>query len=163
MGQLEDAFRTAEQLRSRNFLALLNRGLPPGRTASERQREIELRERIRRLEEALEEESDGSLQQQRDMAVEVYSRELVDAESEYQAFLDDHLVSDEIYPGLRSLDIPSVEQIVKTLPQGTAIAEFVVAEDAVVAFVLTARGLEATSVPIVRANNSSSGKSPCPS
>lgn len=147
LGRTEEAFVTAERLRARSFLGLLNRGLPPSADASERRREVELRERVRRLQDALADETGGSAEWRREPAVELYSRELEGAEREYQEFLDDHMAS-SAYATLRALEIPSVRRLQQRLPARSAVLEYVVAEDAVVIFVLTRDRLVATTVDV---------------
>ena len=73
MGRLGEAFSFAEKLRARNYLELLHRGMPPIRDAVQREAELELRQRIRHLQRALEEEHKKEASQQRRQAVETFS------------------------------------------------------------------------------------------
>lgn len=145
LGRTEEAFVTAERLRARSFLGLLNRGQPPAIEETQRRREIELRERVRRLQDALEEETGGSADWRREPAVALYSRELEDAEREYQEFLDDQMAGSG-YATLRTLEVPSIQKLQRRLPTGSAVIEYVIADDAVVIFMLTEARLVASTV-----------------
>jgi CHAT domain-containing protein/Tfp pilus assembly protein PilF len=150
MGRIEDAFLFSEKLRARSQLDLLNRGLPPVRSAAQRQEEQELRERVRQLQRAVQDESNRSRPEQRHEALTLFSRELAEAERSYQNMLDDLRSSEPAYAAARSLAAPSAQEVRRLLPAGAALIEYVVTEHAVGIFVLTADALRATTVPVRR-------------
>lgn len=53
----DEAFQFSEKLRARSYVELLNQGSPPIRPEPQRQAEAELRERLRHLQQAIEQES----------------------------------------------------------------------------------------------------------
>jgi len=64
-GRTREAFTYAERLRARSYLDLMNRGLPPIQDESRRQTELTLRERVRQLEHAIEQENARPAREQR--------------------------------------------------------------------------------------------------
>jgi CHAT domain-containing protein/Tfp pilus assembly protein PilF len=150
MGRVEDAFVFSEKLRARSHLDLLNRGQPPVTSAAQRQQEQELRGRVQQLQRAIEDESSRSPPEQRREALTLFSKELAEAEHSYQNLLDDLRSSEPAYAAVRSLDAPSADEVQRVLPPGTALVEYVVAENAVAVFVLTPDTLRAKTVPVRR-------------
>src|SRR6185436_15118610 len=71
-----------------------------------------------------------------------------EAERNYQNFLDDLSPSNSAYASERALRVPSTTEVQHQLPAGTALIEFVLAEDNLVIFVLTSDGLHASTVPV---------------
>ncbi len=149
MGKSDEAFHAAEKLRARSYLDLLNRGLPPIRNEAQRQREAALRERIRRLQSAIEQERDRDRpdQEPRRQALEIYSEELAAAEREFQTLLDDLLKSEPAYGAARALRVPSTDEVQTQLPADTALVEYLVGDDSLSVFVLTRGQLRAKTVP----------------
>lgn len=150
MGRVQDAFVFSEKLRARSHLDLLNRGEPPVRSTAQRQQEQELRGRVRQLQRAIQDEGSLSLPERRQEALTLFSRELAEAERSYQNLLDDLRSSEPAYAAVRSLAAPSAEEVRPLLPAGTALIEYVIAEQAVLIFVLTPDTLRARTVPIRR-------------
>jgi CHAT domain-containing protein/Tfp pilus assembly protein PilF len=146
--RVSEAFSYAERLRARSYLELLDRGQPPIRSETQRQTEATLRSRIRQLQRQIEEESAKPRPEQKRQAFDIFSKELVEAEHDYQNFLDDLLPSDSTYASARALKVPSSIVVQHQLLSGTALIEYVLAEDNLVIFVLTSDGLHATTVPI---------------
>jgi tetratricopeptide (TPR) repeat protein len=140
LGRTNDAFSTAERLRSRRFLNQLEKSGPVSRTESERKKEISLRERMRTLQKALEEEDALDPSERRQLAVDSFSSELLIAEREYQTFLDDLQGQSAIVQGASA---PSSANVQGQLLQNEALLEYVVGEDEIVIFVLTGSGLSA--------------------
>jgi CHAT domain-containing protein len=138
MGRVEDAFVFSEKLRARSYLDLLNRGQPPVKSTAQRRQEQELRGRIRQLQRAIQHEGSRSPPEQRQEALTLFSKELAEAERSYQNLLDDLRTTEPAYAAVRSLR------------PGTALIEYVIAEQAVAAFVLTPEKLRATTIPIRR-------------
>jgi CHAT domain-containing protein/Tfp pilus assembly protein PilF len=150
MGRVEDAFLFSEKLRARSHLDLLNRGEPPVRNKAQRQKEQELRARVRQLQRAVQEESGRPRGERRHEALTLFSRELAEAERAYQNLLDDLRSSEPAYAAVRSLAAPSAEEVRRLLPGGAALVEYVVTEQEVAIFVLTGDTLRAKTVPVRR-------------
>jgi tetratricopeptide (TPR) repeat protein len=89
LGQTEEAFSTAERLRSRSFLDQLENNVPVSGSEPDIQRQFALRERVRQLQITLAEEQARAPAERRQSAEETFSAELLVAERDYQAFLDD--------------------------------------------------------------------------
>jgi len=147
LGRVEEAFVASERLRARNYLELLNRGQPPIRNQSQREKEITLRSRIRELQKKLEEETSKPGPDQKRTAVDLYSKELSVAETDYENFLDDISSSEPSYGSVRGLKVPSSNEVSQQLAAGTSIVEYVLGENAVFVFVITNEGLHAKTVP----------------
>ncbi len=148
VGQDDQAFLFAEKLRARSYLDLLNRSLPPVGDVDLRRAEVELRERIRQLQRAIEQEGDRPQSQQRKQALDLFSSELAGAERAYQNLIDDLRGTEPAYATARALTVPSSEEVQRRLPVGTALVEYVVGEDSVAIFVLTADKLRTQVVPL---------------
>lgn len=147
LGKTEDAFSTAERLRARSFLAQLDKGESVARSESERQTEMALRERIRLLQTSLSEEQQKLRPERRQLALDAFSSELMLAERDYQAFLDD--ISDST-PALKAIKIPALQEMQQKLESDEALVEFVVGENVVMAFVLRNDRLYASSSDLKR-------------
>jgi CHAT domain-containing protein len=143
-----DAFMFSEKLRARSYLDLLNRGLPSIGDAAQRQAESELRERIRRLQQAVEQETARPSAEQRRQALDLYSSELAAAERSYQNLLDDLRRNQPQYAAARSLDVPSSEAVQKALAPDAALIEYVVSSENLTIFVLTHDNLFATTATV---------------
>jgi len=152
MGREEDAFSTAERIRAHSYATLLNRGNTPALSVDEQRTENELRERIRQMQRLLAEEEHQAQPEQRQMAIENFSGELLQAEQDYLVFLDDHTQARFHLAGLMTNPIPSTKQIRKHLRPGEALIEYVVGSEAVWVFVLTPDGMTVTSSPVRKAD-----------
>lgn len=139
-GQIPQAFSTAERLRARSFLDQLANDGPLTRNEEERRRNIALRERVRRLQAALEREQRPSEPSRRQLAIDTFSSELLLAEREYQAFLDDLRNRAEIKP---LTEVPPLLDLQSRLRTSEALVEYVVDSDRVMIFVLRAQGVAA--------------------
>ncbi|MFN2530743.1 MAG: CHAT domain-containing protein [Pyrinomonadaceae bacterium] len=146
LGRPEEAFVAAEKLRARSYLDLLSRGQPPILNEAQRQKEETLRFRIRDLQKKLEEENSKSLPEKRGQVIDVYSKELAVAERDYENFLADISSSESFYSNVRSLKVPSGSDVQHQLQADTALIEYVLGEQEVVAFVVTAEGLHAKPI-----------------
>jgi CHAT domain-containing protein len=146
-GQEQEAFETAERLRSRSYLDLLENSRLAVRANDEEQREFALRERIRTLRETLSAEHARTRQEQRQLAINVYSAELLAAEQEYQALLDERR-----RPGRseHTAAAPSYEQVRVHMGSQEALLEYVVGPDQLMLFILTRESLVAHTVPVRR-------------
>ena len=145
LGLTADAFSTAERLRARSFLNQLESGGAVSMNPNEQRNEFALRERIRRLQSALQEEQDLPLPERRDKALAVFSTELLAAEREYQAFLDD--VNSRSAAG-QTARIPSLAEVQSLLKQGDALLEYVVGDDSTVIFVMKSDALSALTIDL---------------
>jgi CHAT domain-containing protein/Tfp pilus assembly protein PilF len=148
LGKAEEAFVMSEKLRARSYLDLLSRGQPPVRDEAQRQKETALRNRIRELQRKLEEEANRPSPERRGEALNLFSKELADAERTYEDSLDDLLSTDPNYAAVRALKVPTVDEVKHYLPAGTALVEYVLAEDSLEIFVLTNGDLRAKSIPV---------------
>ncbi len=146
--RIDQAFSFAERLRARGYLELLDRGQPPIRNEAQRQTEATLRSRVRQLQRQIEDESSKPHPEQKRQAFELFSKELTEAEHDYQVFLDDLLKSEPAYVTARALNLPATSQLQQQLPAGSALIEYVLANDQLVIFVLTSEGLRAKEVPV---------------
>ncbi len=147
MGKIGEAFTYTEKLRARSYSDLINRSLP-----QESEKEAELRARIRQLQRAIEQEQAKPSAEKKRNALELYSTELVVAEREYQAILDDLRGTHPAYATALALAVPPTERVQAELPADSALIEYVVGEDGVAIFALTTTDLRATTVAI-RAEN----------
>jgi len=146
-GREQEAFSTAERLRSRSYLDLVETGGPADASADDDLLEFTMQQRIRTLREALAEETNRSRPEQRQLAIEVYSKELLAAEQEYQALLDDQRSA--VADGVRTR-VPSYGQVRTSLEADEALVEYVVDSESVMVFVLTRRALVTATMPIRR-------------
>ena len=152
LGKPDEAFVYSEKLRARSYLDLVNRGHQAIRSDAQRERETILRNRIRDLQRKIEEETGKPSPERRGDAFDLFSKELADAEHEYETFLDDLLSSDPKLAKTLRLSIPTRDEIQKRLPPDTALIEYVVADDGLEILVLTGAELHGKSVT-VRAND----------
>jgi CHAT domain-containing protein len=148
LGRTEEAFTYAEKLRARQYLEWMNRGLPPVRDEARRQTELALRERVRQLQLAIDQEHAKPAGEQRRQALDLFSAELVDAEREYQAALAVLLTAEPAYAAARALASVSSDDVQKRLAADTALVEYVVADEAVSVFVIRSNGIQAKTIPI---------------
>lgn len=137
LGRDDEAFSASERLRARSYLDLLSRdGRDAGLAPADQRRATELKQRIRALERALEEEgrAKGNL---RRPAAGLFSKELAAAEEEYDAFLAGLRRTDPDLAAAWSLAVPGAAAIRAALPPHAALVEWVVGEGEVMTFVLT--------------------------
>jgi len=144
LGRIPQAFHYSERLRAQSYAALLNGAAPRVHPETER----ELRERIRQLQRSIDEENGKEGTERRAVKVRAYSTELVQAERAYQNLLDDLRSADPAYAIVRSLTTPSPEDLQRLLPGDAALIEYVAADDILAVFVITARSLQATTLPV---------------
>jgi len=148
LGHADEAFVIAEKLRARSYLDMLNRGQPPIRNQTQRQTETALQNRVRELQRKLEEENAKPSPDQKRQALELFTKELGDAEHDYENFLDDLRRTDPAYAAVRALSVPSGKEVGQRLTVNTALIEYVMGEQNLVIFVLTSEGLRAKTVPL---------------
>jgi len=140
LGLLRDAFGTAERLRAMAFLEQVEKTGPIALDSMDRETEIALRERVRQLRRALETEQDLQGSQRRQVAIETFSDELHQAESEYQAFLND--IRGRSIAG-SVVQVPSVPDIQSRLGVDEVLVEYVVGEYGLTIFALRPEGIAA--------------------
>ncbi len=132
----EEAFSYAEKLRARSYLSLLSSEPIPRLTEDQRRREIELRQRVRRLQQSLDEELDPAYEPRR-QAMEIFAVELSQAEEEYETFLSGLRILDPELAATWTLSVPDAAEIRETLPPNSILLEFVVGNDEVLVFGLS--------------------------
>ncbi|MFY9558658.1 MAG: CHAT domain-containing protein [Terriglobales bacterium] len=144
IGKTSQAFHFAEKLRAESYLDLLNHNQSAASSAAE----AELRSRIRQLQRAMDLENGKPKSQQRGEAIGVFSGELAEAEREYQALIDDLRSKRPDLAGLRTLVVPSTEEVQAAVPADNAVIEYVMGQDSLAIFVVTRRDVMAKTVPI---------------
>jgi len=149
LGLTQQAFSTAERLRARSFLDQLENGGPVSRNKQENLAEYALRERIRQLQGALEEENGMPPPDRRQMAVDTFSSELLTAEREYQAFLDDIKGRSTIGHATR---VPTPAEVQAQLKPGQALVEYVVDDERVMIFIMQPGKLSAVTSELSSSN-----------
>ena len=150
LGNREQAFEMAERLRSRTFYRVSQ---PPQYNTISSPDEVvrhELRERIRHLQKLLEEEQLRESRVRRQAAIDTFSRELMQAENDYLAFLDDRgLLNPEV---AESDAISGSNALRKQLQSGEALVEYVLAEQQVLIFLIRPDGFHTTTTNVSRQN-----------
>jgi CHAT domain-containing protein len=141
------AFSTAERLRSRSYLDLVGRHESLEQPTAGELQEAELRERIIALRQALAREQILARPQQRQAAIQVYTRELLDAEQAYEEFLDERRRIRQA-PGPDR--VPTFAEVRERLGPDEAVLEYVVGPDQIMLFVLTSRQLSTRVIPLRR-------------
>jgi len=149
LGQIQEAFSTTERLRSRSFLDQLENNRPVSRNEQESQREFALRERIRQVQSALAEEQGQLAPDRRQRAMDSFSSELLVAERDYQAFLDDLKGHSAIGQVTR---IPTAAAVQARLKPGEALVEYVVGDEQLTIFVLQSDSLNAVTMKVLNTN-----------
>lgn len=134
MGKDGEAFGVSERLREFSFLQIW--GEPSGQPNP---KIAEARARIRRLQELLDRENSKAVNQQRSENLREYSDELITAQRQLQALLEDSGAA--FVPQLATAGLS--EKIEMRLPAHAALIEYVVDENQLLTFVLTRSGLHA--------------------
>ena len=141
-GRQASAFTTAERLRARSFLEQVEGRASLPLSAAERQLEAELSQRVRQLEGLVSGADDASESAYPERAVHRFSTELAEAESAYQAFLDDRTTGHAVAA------VPSVPELQRRLGPTQAMIEYVAGTDTLTMFLVSSRGLSVQTVPI---------------
>ena len=146
LGLTAEAFSTAERLRARNFAEQLGGRSPLLLTDADRRKEIQLQERIRQLKRSLVDEDDEAAPAQSQRTRSRFSEELLRAEREYQAFLDDRAAA---LSASRPADLrSSAANLQRLLREDEALVEYVVGPDRLTAFIVTASDITASATPM---------------
>jgi CHAT domain-containing protein len=145
LGQTTEAFSTAERLRTWSFVE--QSGLEDVLELNDEQRQtkFELRERIRQLQQNIEAEQVLLAPERRQLAIRTFSRELLLAEQEYQAFLDDAREPGAAgtAPETRVQDTNMRAKLIAN----EALIEYVVGAENIMIFVVTPDKIHALSMP----------------
>jgi CHAT domain-containing protein len=151
LSRTDDAFETAERLRTWTFAAQ-SEMIDAGFTLTEDQARYrtELRERIRQLQRNLDEERTLEVPEQRQLAIETYSAELLLAERDFQALIDDLAGQQD---GFRTLQ-PGFDRkaLQAQLRPNEAMVEYLIGATTVTIFVLTREGLHGIDSPAGQKN-----------
>jgi len=145
----EEAFSYAERLRARSYLDLLATAPSPRLTESQKRREMELRQRIRGLQQNLRGETDSEFEPRR-RAIAAFAAELEQAEREYEDFLTDLRSVDPDLAASWSLSVPDAATVQEALPKNAALVEFVVGRDQLLVFVLRTEHFDTLVVPLAQ-------------
>jgi CHAT domain-containing protein len=140
MALIEEAFDTAERLRARSYAEQFERTDLLVLSEDEQRRETALRERIRQLQRAIIEEE--TQQERRQAAMQTFSMELMVAEREYQAFLDDRTDSSPARDAMAPFS--SSTEVRKQFAANEVLLEYVVGEHEIMIFALSDKQLFAT-------------------
>jgi CHAT domain-containing protein/Tfp pilus assembly protein PilF/predicted negative regulator of RcsB-dependent stress response len=143
-----EAFFYSEKLRARAFLDQLNRGAPRALSEAQRREEFELRERVRQLRRATQNEWERPEKERRNEALERFSTELASAEQAYQNLLDGLRRSAPAYAMTHALSVPTSGEVQQLLPPDTALVEYVITQDRLAFLVLTSDQVRGTTLPI---------------
>jgi len=145
LGLTTDAFSTAERLRTWSFIEQSSLEETLELSEAQRYAEIELRERIRQLQQNLEAEQVLPAPERRQLAIDTFSRELLLAEQDYQAFLDDNRepAKTSATPATRVHDTNMRAKLLAN----QALIEYVVGADNIMIFVMTSDKIQALSTP----------------
>ena len=145
LGKIPDAFSTAERLRARSFLEQLESAGPVELSDEDQRQEYALRERVRQLHSALQVEQKIPPRERRQMAIDTFSSELLTAQNDYQAFLDD---MQGRYVMSHAVRVPDIGEVQSRLRPREALLEYVIGDGQVMIFVLKQSRLEALSVDL---------------
>lgn len=144
-GRPTDAFSTAERLRTWSFIEQSGVVEMPELSEVQQQAALELRERIRQLQQNLKAEQTLLAPERRQLAIDAFSRELLLAEQDYQAFLDDTRRS-EVTGNVPASRDQEIDMRAKLLAN-EALIEYVVGADNIMIFVMTSNQLRALNIP----------------
>lgn len=144
LDRIEEAFNTAERLRARSYAEQFDQTADVTLSDAGRQRETELRERVRQLQRAMDEEL--TLRDRRQAALKTFSVELLAAEREYQDFLDDQFSASSDRRGSPMLS--GSAEIREQLDDDELMLEYIVGESELMIFALSRSDLYATIEPV---------------
>lgn len=149
-GEAGAAFSTAERLRSRSFMELLENDTGRGSVDEETSAVLALQERIRQLRSAIAEEQSLERPEQRQVAMAVYSSELSAAEKEYQLLLENRQSGRNPADGTTSrlTHVPTYQKVREQLAVNEALIEYVVGRDSLMVFILTRDALLTQTMPM---------------
>jgi CHAT domain-containing protein/Tfp pilus assembly protein PilF len=140
MGKAADAFTYSERLREYSYrlrVHAVDQAHPDPKM-------VTLRARISRLEDMQEQEKARPAADQRASALRIFSDELVSAQREYEAFMESSQ-SAGTFATAPAADLSLLRQ---SVPARSAVIEFVVDHEDVIAFVLTRESLHATAIKL---------------
>jgi CHAT domain-containing protein/lipoprotein NlpI len=143
-----EAFVYSERLRAWAFLDQLSGSSIPALSEEQRRQELGLRERIRQLRRATEDEWERPQNNRRNTALEIFSSELAGAEKQYQDLLDAMRRTAPAYAMARALEVPSSAQVQHLLPAGTALVEYVITPKELALLVVSPSAVRGVTVPV---------------
>lgn len=146
LGLTADAFSTAERLRARSFAEQLGGRSALLLTDVDRRKETQLQERIRQLRRALEDQDSEGEPAHSQRARHRFSEELLRAEREYQAFLDDRAAAPSAPRPAESHS--SATSLQRLLRDDEALVEYVIGSDRLMTFVVTSSDIAASTTAI---------------
>ena len=150
-----DALFYSEKLRARAYFDRMGSAAPPVDDPAVQQRILELGEQIRTLRRAVQKEYSNPLNERRPQALELFSVELVRAERDYEALLDNSHSSVAGSSSARPDRVPSVADIQHSLPRDAALIEYVVGKQTVSILLVTPDSVFGIPVQISSENLSS--------
>ena len=139
LGRTGEAFQYSERLRAQGYRDLLNRSAAPAANPQV----AELRERIRRLQRAIELENSKPVSDQRGDALSTFTGELATAEREFSDLMARN--PNEFGAAVVPLEPADLQ---REMPAHQALLEYVVADRQVAIFVVTRNALRAKVVPV---------------
>jgi CHAT domain-containing protein/Tfp pilus assembly protein PilF len=144
LGRPANAFSYSERLRARAYFDQLGRGAASEKDPSRNRRATELRSQLDSLRKQIEKEYSVAQPQRRGQALELFSRELEQAQSAYQELLDTAgPKSSEAHLGV--LDPPENQRLI---PAGTALVEYVVGKQSLSILTIKRDSVDGTIVPV---------------
>lgn len=137
-----EAFLYSERLRARSYLDQLAAG-GPAPASIETARQLELRERIRQLRHAMEQEWSQPQKQRHGRALETFSTELAEAEREYQ-----NLLGQAGRTNGPAMVVPAAAEVQQDLESDSALVEYVVGPQRLYVLVVRRQEIQAVTVPV---------------
>lgn len=146
LGRPADAFFYSEKLRARAFFDQLGRNEVVATELAPQQRTRELSEQMETLRGNIEKEYSAPDNQRRGKALELFSKELQQAQVEYQQLLD--TVTNSGRPAKTPFSVPDPGETQKLIPPGTALVEYVVGKQALSILVMKRDSVTGSSVQV---------------
>ena len=140
-----DAFFYSEKLRARAYFEQLGNRAPFEADSERLRRANELREQIADLGEKIGKEYSAPEKDRHEQALELFSRELAEAQVAYEAILD----KPEDASSRRAVSgAPALEEIQRLLPSDTALIEYVVGRNSLSILTIKKTSVDGTTVPV---------------
>jgi CHAT domain-containing protein/Tfp pilus assembly protein PilF len=146
LGKPADAFYYSEKLRARAYFDQLGRSDAEGRDLAGQQRARELRQQMESLREKIEKEYSVTERERRGRALEIFSKELEQAQRAYEEILDTVRGASPFRKSLAG--IPDTGDIQRLLPSGTALVEYVVGKQTLSILTVKKDSVNGTTVQI---------------
>ncbi len=146
LGKPADAFFYSEKLRARAYFDQLGRNEHPATNLAPQKRVRELTEQMETLRGNIEKEYSLPDNRRRGQALELFSKELGQAQMEYQELLDTARSSNR--PARSPVSVPDPREIQKLIPPGTALLEYVVGKHSLSILTLKQDSVTGSSVQV---------------